>query len=150
MRDGVHVEGADGKSGLTFTGSGTLLIDSNCSVAGGSGATGITLTHRSGDLYVSIESGVRGGGGQNGGSGMEVTSLGEYGTMMLSGSIRGETLSLPLQIELLEQDYNTVGSFTAAALLTLMAIITLFLKSMLQWRLENQEKRAQQEEHHEH
>ena len=52
--------------------------------------------------------------------------------------------------KLLEQDYNTVGSFTAAALLTLMAIITLFLKSMLQWRLENQEKRAQQEEHHEH
>lgn len=62
--------------------------------------------------------------------------------------IRGETPSLPLQIELLEQDYNTVGSFTAAALLTLMAIITLFLKSMLQWRLENQEN-AQQEEHHE-
>ena len=55
-----------------------------------------------------------------------------------------------IKIELLEQDYNTVGSFTAAALLTLMAIITLFLKSMLQWRLENQEKRAQQEEHHEH
>lgn len=47
---------------------------------------------------------------------------------VVSGSIRGETLSLPLQIELLEQDYNTVGSFTAAALLTLMAIITLFLK----------------------
>lgn len=58
---------------------------------------------------------------------------------VVSGSIRGETLSLPLQIELLEQDYNTVGSFTAAALLTLMAIITLFLKSMLQWRPENQE-----------
>ena len=34
------------------------------------------------------------------------------------------------KIELLEQDYNTVGSFTAAALLTLMAILTLFLKSM--------------------
>lgn len=47
------------------------------------------------------------------------------------GSIRGETLSLPLQIELLEQDYNTVGSFTAAALLTLMAILTLFLKSVV-------------------
>ena len=74
-----------------------------------------------------------------------------YGAVsVVSGSIRGETLSLPLQIELLEQDYNTVGSFTAAALLTLMAIITLFLKSMLQWRLENQEKRAQQEENHEH
>ena len=78
-------------------------------------------------------------------------AIGEFGAVsVVSGSIRGETLSLPLQIELLEQDYNTVGSFTAAALLTLMAIITLFLKSMLQWRLENQEKRAQQEEHHEH
>ncbi len=69
---------------------------------------------------------------------------------VVSGSIRGETLSLPLQIELLEQDYNTVGSFTAAALLTLMAILTLFLKSMLQWRLANQEKRAQLEGNHEH
>ncbi len=78
-------------------------------------------------------------------------AIGEFGAVsVVSGSIRGETLSLPLQIELLEQDYNTVGSFTAAALLTLMAIITLFLKSMLQWRLENQEKRAQQEENHEH
>src|SRR5699024_9884856 len=58
-------------------------------------------------------------------------AVGEFGAVsVVSGSIRGETLSLPLQIELLEQDYNTVGSFTAAALLTLMAIITLFLKSM--------------------
>lgn len=89
LRSGVRVEGAGGKSGLTFTGSGTLLIDSECTVTGGSGATGLTLTHRGGDLYVSIESIVRGGSGQNGGSGMEVTSLGEYGTMMLSGSIRG-------------------------------------------------------------
>ena len=71
LRKGVHVEGAGGKSGLTFSGSGTLLIDSECTVTGGSGATGITLTHRGGDLYVSIESSVRGGGGQNGGSGTE-------------------------------------------------------------------------------
>ncbi|SUB70158.1 Sulfate transport system permease protein CysW [Pluralibacter gergoviae] len=78
-------------------------------------------------------------------------AIGEFGAVsVVSGSIRGETLSLPLQIELLEQDYNTVGSFTAAALLTLMAILTLFLKSMLQWRLENQEKRARQEKQHEH
>ena len=78
-------------------------------------------------------------------------AIGEFGAVsVVSGSIRGETLSLPLQIELLQQDYNTVGSFTAAALLTLMAILTLFLKSMLQWRLANQEKRAQQEGNHEH
>ena len=78
-------------------------------------------------------------------------AIGEFGAVsVVSGSIRGETLSLPLQIELLEQDYNTVGSFTAAALLTLMAILTLFLKSALQWRLHNQEERAQQEGNHEH
>lgn len=78
-------------------------------------------------------------------------AIGEFGAVsVVSGSIRGETLSLPLQIELLQQDYNTVGSFTAAALLTLLAILTLFLKSALQWRLNNQEKRVQQEGNHEH
>lgn len=78
-------------------------------------------------------------------------AIGEFGAVsVVSGSIRGETLSLPLQIELLEQDYNTVGSFTAAALLTLLAILTLFLKSALQWRLNNQEKHLQQEGNHEH
>jgi sulfate transport system permease protein len=78
-------------------------------------------------------------------------AIGEFGAVsVVSGSIRGETFSLPLQIELLQQDYNTVGSFTAAALLTLMAIVTLFLKSALQWRLNNQEKRLQQEGNHEH
>ncbi|HEY3591888.1 MAG TPA: sulfate/thiosulfate ABC transporter permease CysW [Buttiauxella sp.] len=78
-------------------------------------------------------------------------AIGEFGAVsVVSGSIRGETFSLPLQIELLQQDYNTVGSFTAAALLTLMAIVTLFFKSALQWRLNNQEKRLQQEGNHEH
>ena len=78
-------------------------------------------------------------------------AIGEFGAVsVVSGSIRGETLSLPLQIELLQQDYNTVGSFTAAALLTLLAILTLFLKSALQRRLNNQEKHLQQEGNHEH
>ncbi|QCT22300.1 sulfate/thiosulfate ABC transporter permease CysW [Jejubacter calystegiae] len=73
-------------------------------------------------------------------------AIGEFGAVsVVSGSIRGETLSLPLQIELLEQDYNTVGSFTAAALLALMAIITLFLKSTLLMKPDNQHKRQQQE-----
>jgi len=78
-------------------------------------------------------------------------AIGEFGAVsVVSGAIRGETFSLPLQIELLQQDYNTVGAFTAAALLTVMAILTLFLKSALQWRLNNQEKRLKQEENHEH
>ncbi|PKH21702.1 sulfate ABC transporter permease subunit CysW [Enterobacterales bacterium CwR94] len=78
-------------------------------------------------------------------------AIGEFGAVsVVSGSIRGETYSLPLQVELLHQDYNTVGAFTAAALLTLMAIVTLFLKSAVQWRLESQHKRLQQEGNHEH
>ncbi|MGK3114207.1 sulfate/thiosulfate ABC transporter permease CysW [Candidatus Pantoea formicae] len=72
-------------------------------------------------------------------------AIGEFGAVsVVSGSIRGETYTLPLQVELLHQDYNTVGAFTAAALLTLMAIVTLFLKSMVQWRLEHQQKRQQE------
>ncbi|AKH62090.1 MULTISPECIES: sulfate/thiosulfate ABC transporter permease CysW [Photorhabdus] len=66
-------------------------------------------------------------------------AIGEFGAVsVVSGAIRGETYTLPLQVELLHQDYNTVGAFTAAALLALMAIITLVVKSALQWRLGRQ------------
>lgn len=78
-------------------------------------------------------------------------AIGEFGAVsVVSGSIRGETYTLPLQVELLHQDYNTAAAFTAAALLTLMAIVTLFLKSTLQWRLARQKKRNIQEINHEH
>ncbi|SFU52491.1 sulfate/thiosulfate ABC transporter permease CysW [Xenorhabdus koppenhoeferi] len=63
-------------------------------------------------------------------------AIGEFGAVsVVSGAIRGETYTLPLQVELLYQDYNTVGAFTAAALLAVMAVITLIVKSALQWRL---------------
>lgn len=72
-------------------------------------------------------------------------AIGEFGAVsVVSGAIRGETYSLPLQVELLHQDYNTVGAFTAAALLALMAILTLMIKSVLQWHL----ARQQQHDHH--
>ncbi|CRX71073.1 sulfate/thiosulfate ABC transporter permease CysW [Yersinia enterocolitica] len=78
-------------------------------------------------------------------------AIGEFGAVsVVSGSIRGETYTLPLQVELLHQDYNPAGAFTAAALLTLMAIVTLFLKSGLQWRLARQVVRLEQEQKHEH
>lgn len=78
-------------------------------------------------------------------------AIGEFGAVsVVSGSIRGETYTLPLQVELLHQDYNTAGAFTAAALLSLMAIVTLFLKSGLQWRLARQVVRLEQEQKHEH
>ncbi|KHS70299.1 sulfate/thiosulfate transporter permease subunit [Pectobacterium brasiliense] len=66
-------------------------------------------------------------------------AIGEFGAVsVVSGSIRGETYTLPLQVELLHQDYNSVGAFTAAALLTVMAVLTLFIKSALQWRVKRQ------------
>lgn len=67
-------------------------------------------------------------------------AIGEFGAVsVVSGAIRGETYTLPLQVELLHQDYNTVGAFTAAAMLALMAIITLLIKSAIQWRLSHQQ-----------
>lgn len=66
-------------------------------------------------------------------------AIGEFGAVsVVSGSIRGETYTLPLQVELLHQDYNSVGAFTAAALLTVMAILTLLIKSAIQWRVNRQ------------
>ena len=83
----VRVEGAPGQSGLSLVGGGTLLIDGDCEITGGEGATGVSVSQRGGDLYVSDEGSIR--GGEGGGSGMEVSPLSEYGTMMLAGTIRG-------------------------------------------------------------
>ncbi|WP_375056639.1 sulfate/thiosulfate ABC transporter permease CysW [Zobellella sp. DQSA1] len=67
-------------------------------------------------------------------------AVGEFGAVsVVSGGIRGETNTLPLHVELLHQDYNAVGAFTAAALLTLMAVVTLVFKSYLEWRLHRAE-----------
>ncbi|WP_420962787.1 sulfate ABC transporter permease subunit CysW [Brucella sp. IR073] len=59
--------------------------------------------------------------------------MGEFGaTSIVSGAIRGKTNTLPLQVELLFNDYNTVGAFAAASTLAVIAIVTLFLKYMLE------------------
>ena len=62
-------------------------------------------------------------------------AVGEFGAAsVVSGLIRGETLTLPLLIQMLNEDYNTVGAFTAAGLLGAMALVTLLLKTVLEWR----------------
>lgn len=62
-------------------------------------------------------------------------AVGEFGAVsVVSGSIRGQTLTLPLHIELLHQDYNTVGAFTAATLLASFALLTLLAKTVLEKR----------------
>lgn len=65
-------------------------------------------------------------------------AIGEFGAVsIVSGLIRGETYTLPLYIELLYQDYNTVGAFIAASLLALISIVILFIKNYLKYRLKN-------------
>ena len=61
--------------------------------------------------------------------------MGEFGAVsVVSGNVRGETNTLPLQIQLLYHDYNATGAFAAATVLTLLAIVTLLLKAWLERR----------------
>lgn len=58
--------------------------------------------------------------------------MGEFGAVsVVSGNIRGVTNTLPLQIELLYHDYNVVGAFAAATVLTGVALLTVVLRSVL-------------------
>jgi sulfate/thiosulfate transport system permease protein len=59
--------------------------------------------------------------------------MGEFGAVsVVSGNIRGQTTTLPLQIELLYQDYNVVGAFAAATVLTAVALVTILIKVTLE------------------
>jgi sulfate/thiosulfate transport system permease protein len=61
-------------------------------------------------------------------------AMGEFGAVsVVSGHIRGETNTMPLQIEALYNDYDFVAAFAVASLLALLALVTLALKSALEW-----------------
>jgi len=63
-------------------------------------------------------------------------AMGEFGAVaVVSGHIRGQTMTMPLQIEALFNDYDWVGAFTIAAVLSLLAVVTLVLKAALEWRI---------------
>ena len=62
-------------------------------------------------------------------------AMGEFGAVsVVSGHIRGLTNTMPLHVEVLYNDYQYVGAFAVASLLALLALITLLLKSILEWR----------------
>ena len=66
-------------------------------------------------------------------------ALGEYGAVsVVSGHIRGKTNTLPLHIEILYNEYNVVAAFSMASLLALLGIVTLVLKTFLEWKLQKQ------------
>ncbi|WP_322994981.1 sulfate ABC transporter permease subunit CysW [Castellaniella sp.] len=63
-------------------------------------------------------------------------AMGEFGAVsVVSGHIRGLTNTMPLHVEILYNEYNFAAAFSVAALLALLALLSLALKSLVQWRL---------------
>ena len=62
-------------------------------------------------------------------------AMGEFGAVsVVSGHIRGETNTIPLHVEILYNEYNFTAAFAMASILALLAIFTLILKSIVEWR----------------
>jgi sulfate/thiosulfate transport system permease protein len=62
-------------------------------------------------------------------------AMGEFGAVsVVSGHIRGQTCTMPLQVEILYNEYNAAAAFAVASLLAILALVTLVLKSVLQWQ----------------
>lgn len=62
-------------------------------------------------------------------------ALGEFGAVsVVSGHIRGQTNTLPLNVEILYNDYNYSGAFAVASLLSILAVVTLVFKKILEWK----------------
>jgi len=62
-------------------------------------------------------------------------AMGEFGAVaVVSGKIRGQTTTMPLQVEMLYNEYNATAAFALASLLAMLALVTLVLKSALEWR----------------
>jgi len=62
-------------------------------------------------------------------------AMGEFGAVsVVSGHVRGVTTTLPLHAEILYNEYDFVGAFAAASLLTVLALITLVIKKYVEWR----------------
>ena len=70
-------------------------------------------------------------------------AMGEFGAVsVVSGHIRGETNTLPLHVEILYNEYNFAASFAVASVLALLALVTLTLKTLVEW----QQRRSMAEE----
>ena len=62
-------------------------------------------------------------------------AMGEFGAVaVVSGKIRGQTTTMPLQVEMLYNEYNGTAAFALASLLAMLALVTLVLKTLLEWR----------------
>ncbi len=70
-------------------------------------------------------------------------AMGEFGAVsVVSGHIRGQTNTMPLHVEVLYNEYQSVAAFAVASLLALLALVTLVIKSVVEWRHERELKTA--------
>lgn len=68
-------------------------------------------------------------------------AMGEFGAVsVVSGHIRGETNTIPLQVEILYNDYQATAAFAVASLLAILALVTLVIKSVVEYRHEQEMK----------
>jgi sulfate/thiosulfate transport system permease protein len=66
-------------------------------------------------------------------------AMGEFGAVsVVSGHIRGQTNTMPLHVEVLYNEYQSVAAFAVASLLALLALVTLVIKSVVEWRHERE------------
>ena len=70
-------------------------------------------------------------------------AMGEFGAVsVVSGHIRGQTNTMPLHVEILYNEYQSVAAFAVASLLALLALVTLCIKSWVEWRHEREMQAA--------
>ncbi|MEJ8853036.1 sulfate ABC transporter permease subunit CysW [Variovorax robiniae] len=68
-------------------------------------------------------------------------AMGEFGAVsVVSGHIRGQTNTIPLHVEVLYNEYQSVAAFACASLLAILALVTLVIKSVIEWRHEREMK----------
>jgi sulfate transport system permease protein len=70
-------------------------------------------------------------------------AMGEFGAVsVVSGHIRGQTNTMPLHVEILYNEYQSVAAFAVASLLALLALVTLVIKSLAEWKQDRDRKAA--------
>jgi sulfate/thiosulfate transport system permease protein len=75
-------------------------------------------------------------------------AMGEFGAVsVVSGHIRGQTNTLPLHVEILYNEYNFVAAFAVATLLAALALVTLVVKSVIEWKTERHEQAGEPQFH---
>ncbi len=68
-------------------------------------------------------------------------AMGEFGAVsVVSGHIRGQTNTMPLHVEVLYNEYQSVAAFAVASLLAVLALVTLVIKTVAEWRHEREMK----------